>query len=190
MLMARPMTTMPCGYLRSYVSVFNWQDYFRTFLHASLWVVLLLVCACKDNGKPDVATSFNAPFNLTSHQSSADAASMMKSCPPAPSKPIKDLVLNSVYKRTDPTRSEIDEDSRELYQAQTKSLNVFQDKLSKSSNAYLKSNGQDSASICALNWLYEWAQNGALLGENECSRNVFSAMGAGGLFIFLSSDPK
>lgn len=80
--------------------------------------------------------------------------------------PVKNLVLGNVYKKSDPTRSEIDEDAQKIYRDQTGSVNSFENRLSAMTNDYLKTNKKDGrAAFCALEWLYTWAAADSFLGE-------------------------
>jgi poly(beta-D-mannuronate) lyase len=126
----------------------------------------VLLGACRDNASTGPFSSINPPFSLNGVQPASGDPAPMKDCSKPPAEPVKNLVLGNVYKRSDPTRSEIDPEAKEIYQAETKNLNVFQDKLSKSANDYLKSGGSDqNAARCAIDWLYDWSQGHALLGQ-------------------------
>lgn len=89
-------------------------------------------------------------------------------CEQSPTPPVKSLILGSVYKKSDPTRSEIDEDAQQIYQQQTSGLNSFENRLSLLANNYLKTDRKDARSAaCALDWLYTWAKGDAFLGETN-----------------------
>jgi poly(beta-D-mannuronate) lyase len=105
------------------------------------------------------------PYDISTPGNDADAPPMPRiPCKTIPGPPLKDLVISGVYKRDDPHRAEIDEQSREEYVGQTRSLYRYETKLIEMSNLYLRT-GNASPAACVLDWLYEWAAADALLGE-------------------------
>lgn len=162
--MTLAMTTPQCVCSLSSGSGSNRKLLSHRLIPVVLFAASLLPAACRDNAPGSSFSSLNPPFSLNEIRPAT--GDEIPVCRAAPSKPIKNLVLGNVYKRSDPTRSEIDDEARDIYQGQTKALNAFQDRLSKSANAYLKSGGtNENGARCALDWLYEWAEDGALLGD-------------------------
>jgi poly(beta-D-mannuronate) lyase len=159
--MNQVMTVPRCGSLRNCVSVFK---------ASNIWLLLsalLVLSGCRESLSSVGFDGINPPYNITTVQPATGSPAQI-ACARLPSRPAVDLVLGNVYKRSDPTRSEIDEEAKGTYLKQTKDLNIFQDKLSRSSNAYLKSGKKDYESAhCALDWLHAWAQEGALLGQTN-----------------------
>ncbi len=158
------MITQRSGYLRSYASNFrNNSAFYKQALRVSLCAVFF-VAGCRGNTSADYS-SLNPPYALSAAAAPVIDPRALPACP-RPMPPVKDLVLGGVYKKSDPTRSEIDEDAQKIYQGQTAKLNSFENRLSALTNDYLKTNKKDGRSAyCALDWLYTWAVGDAFLGE-------------------------
>jgi|GEM_PF-46316 poly(beta-D-mannuronate) lyase len=158
------MITQRSGYLRSYASSSkNSSAFYKKALRASLCAVFF-VAGCRGNTSADYS-SLNPPYALSTAAAPAMDSRAQPACP-RPMPPVKDLMLGGVYKKSDPTRSEIDEDAQKIYQGQTAKLNSFENRLSALTNDYLKTNKKDGRSAyCALDWLYTWAAADAFLGE-------------------------
>ncbi len=80
--------------------------------------------------------------------------------------PQQDLILDSIYKKTDPHRAEINKKAQKRYLKKIKDLRKFENNLIAMANDYLVSGGDDyNAAYCTMDWLYRWAQDDALLGK-------------------------
>lgn len=87
-------------------------------------------------------------------------------CPSLPSPPLKDLIFEGIYEKSDPHRAQINPEAQKLYRDQTKNLRQFEITLITMANDYLRSGGQDhNAGLCTLEWLGLWAKDDAFLGR-------------------------
>lgn len=87
-------------------------------------------------------------------------------CPKAQSKPMKNLILNSFYDRSDPFRADVDEDLLDRYQEDTRELRHFEKQLVRMANRYVLS-GNSAQAACVASWLEGWARGDALLGKTN-----------------------
>lgn len=129
---------------------------------AKLALLFALSCAVFLNGCKANSAGLALPFDGSGD---IEAPNGYTHCDQDPVAPVKDLVLGPVYKRSDPTRSEVDEDAQKEYRAQIGSLNSFENRLSALANNYIKDRNDTRSAACALEWLHQWAGAGALLGE-------------------------
>lgn len=135
----------------------------RHFLAAGLCLALLPAgCGDRQGGEDDL--QLVSPYRVDIEPFSSE--SIDARCAPMPAQPLKDMEFNGIYKKSDPHRAEIDEESRKEYLEETKGLRKFENELIDLANRYIKSDGHDYiAAYCGMKWLHEWASADAFLGH-------------------------
>jgi poly(beta-D-mannuronate) lyase len=128
-------------------------------------VLCVSLCALALSGCNEQSdySSLNSPYDVSA--APVAAAVPAETCGRVPAAPVKDLVLGGVYKKTDPTRSEIDEAAQKTYRQKTADLSSFENRVSVLANNYLKNKLDTRSPRCALDWLNQWADGDALLGD-------------------------
>ncbi|MGZ9097906.1 MAG: alginate lyase family protein [Micavibrio sp.] len=87
-------------------------------------------------------------------------------CPKSPAPAPQNLILKSVYKKSDPQRATIDRKAQKVYEKETSESRRYENNLLRMANDYLRT-GSTAKAQCVLDWLYEWAREDALLGETN-----------------------
>ncbi len=79
---------------------------------------------------------------------------------------IKNLFFESIYDDADRTRSTVDPFRQDAYKTDSKPLYDFENNVVKMANKYVQGHGQNPAiAACVQDYLYQWAEGGALLGD-------------------------
>lgn len=87
-------------------------------------------------------------------------------CPAVPAKAPRNLIYKSVYAKNDPQRATIDPEAEDAYERKTANMRSYENNLLRMSNDYLRT-GSEKKAACVLDWLYEWAEEDALLGKTN-----------------------
>jgi len=138
------------------------------FPYAVLLCLLILCAGCKPENivKADSPDRLAAPNNdeaLKARKGKQDIADFK--CKSAP-KAVLNLKFESIYDPDSANASVIDPKARDAYKKATKPLNTFETGLSHMANRYVRSSpARDVYAQCALDWLYAWADSGAMLGK-------------------------
>ncbi len=133
-------------------------------LYACL-IFTFLLCACSPGNSDDPPIQAIPPYSVTG-TSEYPGINTISTCPSLPSTPPRDLQFESIYDKEDPHRADVDQTKKKAYKRATRPIYKFENGLISMSNSYLKSGGRDeTSSACALDWLYQWAKAGALLGN-------------------------
>ena len=134
-----------------------------------LFVVLGSCASAQSHGDRRVEAPQNGnlialPYDLPHPIAAAPGATFF--CPDSPAPAPQNLILKSVYKRSDPHRATIDRKAQKIYEKETAESRRYENDLLRMTNDYLRT-GSTAKAQCALDWLYEWASEDALLGETN-----------------------
>lgn len=95
-----------------------------------------------------------------------DVSLSSSSCPAPVAAPLRDLVFENLYLKSDPYHATINEAARAAWIEETADAQRFGNALLRMSNGYLRTGGAGEAR-CVLSWLDSWAREDALLGKTS-----------------------
>ncbi|MEZ0226301.1 MAG: alginate lyase family protein [Alphaproteobacteria bacterium] len=123
---------------------------------------------CMLGGITEAATGYglSPPFDVKSVRAKTGGRDTKAFACAASPAPMKDLHMESFYRKDDATSSAVDPQAYAVYKAATKPASVYEVGLESMANRYVRSNPpRPELAQCPLDWLATWAKGGALLGD-------------------------
>ena len=118
------------------------------------------------------ASELNSPFTAVLPRLTSDTSF---TCPDPPPAPVQSLSVTSIYKKGDPSHSEIDDSQYDEYSAGMEKVRDFLTSVTKFASDYVASDGaRVQSGVCALTWIDAWARGNAI-GRLETRQSALSA---------------
>lgn len=112
-----------------------------------------------------LAADLQSPFDVAARREARGGPLGYFSCA-SPPKPVRDLRFDGFYADRGSGSSVVDAKAEAAYREATKSISVYENGLTQTSDRYVASKPADpQPAACVLDWLAEWAAAGAMLGE-------------------------
>lgn len=109
---------------------------------------------------PAGAVELNSPFAAVPPRLQPDTSLV---CPDPPPAPVLSLSVTSIYKKDDPSHSQIDDSQLDEYSAGMEKVRNYLGDVAKLASDYVSSRGvKVQSGVCALNWIDSWARGNAL----------------------------
>lgn len=131
----------------------------RSFICAALVILLTGISTVS------YAADLQAPFDVAGRREARGGPLGFFNCA-SPPKPVRDLRFDGYYADRGSGSSVVDAKAEAAYRDATKSISVYENGLTQTSDRYVASKPADpQPAACVLDWLAEWAVAGAMLGE-------------------------